>query len=93
MNDALQKKDKAWFSLNKRGNEYAAALGNDYNLMPKAVLAAIAVSLAVRVNGEEDFAAARELVVSEWEALYRNGIVTQKSPLTKSTEVGSEDGV
>lgn len=79
-------------------NEYAQALEADlYERIPKAVLAAIAVSLAVRLGGMtgygEDpptapFVAARGLILEEWEALHENGIVPQDLPAGVACECG-----
>lgn len=75
---------RALFMGHKKGNEYAASLGALYNETPKAVLAALAVSLAVRIvegEGTEDtFEAAARLVRDEWAALHRAGIVPQSPP-------------
>ena len=56
-------------------NEYVDALGTFYEKAPKAVLAAIAYSLANRLFGDgNEFAGLTE----EWEALYAAKIVPQK---------------
>lgn len=60
-------------------NEYARTLGGVYDDMPKAVLAAVAVS-ALTVGGDLlDEAAVR--VVTEWDALHNAGIVPQPVPV------------
>ena len=65
-------------ALNKLHNDYAAVLGDLFDEMPKAVLAAIAVSLASEGGNSLDDAPAR--IAGEWEALYLNGIVPQRPP-------------
>ena len=66
----------------KLGNAYAALLEGDYDRIPKAVLAAIAVSFACRIIGEgseiERLAASRRVVREEWAVLYGNGVVPQE---------------
>lgn len=62
----------------KTMNEYAA----DYPQFaetPKAVLAAVAYSLAMRVCGDQTDNV-RELLMAEWDVLNENGIVPQKRP-------------
>ena len=60
-------------------NEYVDSLGRLYSDTPKAVFAALCVSLLIRLDGE-----GRELhndaILDEWLALYQNGIVPQKPP-------------
>lgn len=57
-------------------NEYSQVLGPIYERMPKAILAAIAVSFAARIfDGLE---AVPNAVMDEWQALFDNGIVPQK---------------
>jgi hypothetical protein len=59
-------------------NEYARELGEVYGDMPKAVLAAVAVS-ALTVGGDHlDKAVIR--VVTEWDVLHAAGIVSQPVP-------------
>ena len=78
----------ARFMGHKKGNEYAAGLGNLYNVAPKAVLAAIAYSYAARLvegNGELDGSAegwekVKTQVYLEWKALHGAGIVPQAPP-------------
>lgn len=64
----------------KKSNEYAQEFPN-YTGTPKAVIAAIALSLAQRIvdSGQEPADVIRE----EWTALYDNGVVPQKPPATK----------
>ena len=62
-----------------RSNEYADQLGQDlYEVIPKSVLAAIAVSALT--TGGDYLEEARERVVEEWSILFQNGIVRQKPP-------------
>jgi hypothetical protein len=73
-------------------NEYALAVNLSergphadlYAETPKAVWAAIAVSEAT--NGGDRICEARELVLREWWALYRAGIVPQEPPLPEPIE-------
>ena len=64
--------------MSKLHNEYAAELGTMYAKMPKAVLAAIAVSFATQMSGEDALHEACAAILKEWQALYRAGIVPQK---------------
>lgn len=59
----------------KKSNEYAHSFP-DYRDTPKAVIAAIAYSLASRIieSGQD----AEYVIREEWQALYDNGIVPQK---------------
>lgn len=72
--------DKTVFPGHKKGNQYAAMLGDLYNEAPKAVLAAIAVSFAVILDGEERHERAANAVLSEWWTLYDAGVIAQKPP-------------
>lgn len=67
-------------AINKLHNDYAAALGALFDEMPKAVIAAIAVSLASEGGNSLDDAPAR--IATEWDVLYLNGIVPQRPPAT-----------
>lgn len=60
----------------KRLNAYANLLA-DYADTPKAVYAAVAFSLAMRLS-EDDPAAAAELLGKEWATLHAQGIVPQR---------------
>ena len=60
----------------KTWNNYADLFPN-YEKTPKAVIAALAFSLAMRLE-EEDAIRAVELLEEEWLALHRAGIVPQK---------------
>jgi hypothetical protein len=62
----------------KIGNEYARHLKARYASTPKAVLAAVVVSLLVKQSGNEDFAGVLDAFVKEWATLNANGIVPQK---------------
>ena len=68
----------ARFNGVKLGNGYAAELGDLYNIAPKAVLAAIAVSFGT--SGGDRLHEARDVVLAEWIALHRAGIVPQMPP-------------
>jgi len=69
--------------LNKTLNDYATAGGFDLlQDTPKAVWAAIAVSLATQ--GGDRLTEARALILAEWEVLHANGIVPQKPPTAAS---------
>ena len=57
-------------------NSYQAAFPN-YDKTPKAVIAAIAVSLALKLH-EDAFDYAVYEISKEWTALYNAGIVPQK---------------
>ena len=60
----------------KQMNEYAAALPR-YSDTPKAVYAALAYSLALRLTGD-NHADAVTLLEKEWASLHTAGIVPQK---------------
>lgn len=65
----------------KQSNEYVAQFGDLYADTPKAVFAAIALSFATFIGGEEiSFNEAVKRVVEEWKILNENGIVPQKAP-------------
>lgn len=61
-----------------KGNEYESAVGRIFDLVPKAVFAAIAVSALT--NGGDDLNEAMERVSEEWVILHINGIVPQRPP-------------
>ena len=63
-------------------NEYAAQFGRLYTKTPKVVFAAIAYSLALRLNDDMPGAAIAAFL-SEWNILHENGIVPQKSLSSK----------
>ena len=60
----------------KKMNGYAEAFPN-YERTPKAVCAALAFSLAMRLE-EEDEVRVGELLEEEWRILHQSGIVSQK---------------
>jgi len=64
----------------KTVNEYQQVLeGKFYEGVPKAVLAAIAVSLQARLDGGViDPQSMTKALRDEWNALYQNGIIPQK---------------
>ena len=67
-------------AINKKMNNYAEAISPElYEKTPKAVFAALAVSLALQVNGE-NFEILDAGFLREWDTLYKNGIVPQKPP-------------
>ena len=72
----------------KIGNYYQQSLSEGlYQVCPKAVLAAIAVS-ALTVGGDYLDAGGRR-VLKEWWVLYHNGIVPQRPPYPEpADEVG-----
>ncbi len=68
------------FAANKKSNEYADAIpATLFEKMPKDVFAAVALSLALRLNNDDLQTAVGELV-SEWQTLYQNGVIPQKPP-------------
>lgn len=73
-------------ALNKTSNEYADQVANLE--APKAVVAAIAYSLALRLCGD-DHAAAKALIATEWGALHQAGVIPQKPAKTARTVAGS----
>ena len=68
-------------------NSYCFEMGQDlYESTPKAVFAAIAVSLLTCGGDwlEEGQEATRKRVIDEWTALHNSGIVKQKPPAVKA---------
>ena len=59
----------------KTQNEYAEQLRGMYDDIPKAVLAAIAVS--VLTCGGDHIEEAKSLIANEWKTLHQQGIVPQ----------------
>ena len=57
-------------------NEYSQVFGPSYDKTPKAVYAAIALSLANRLMGD-NFDLATKEVFREWSTLHENGIIPQ----------------
>jgi len=70
-------------------NEYAAALGGLYATTPKAVFAAVAVS--VLTGCRDDLEEARELMVKEWRLLHGLGIIPQAPPPPREVPRGSHE--
>lgn len=62
--------------LKNKHNEYAELLPN-FDKIPKSVLAAIAVSFALRHNNE-DLNGVEQDIIREWAILHNNEIVPQK---------------
>lgn len=64
----------------KLHNDYLKELPSDlYERTPKAVWAALAVSLALRLN-EDQFEAVPVALCAEWSSLHQAGVVPQKPP-------------
>jgi len=72
----------------KIGNEYAALLGF-YDRIPKAVLAAIAVSYAT--SGGDFLRLAEPNVAREWQILNQAGIVPQAPPKDIAAKILPEE--
>ena len=64
------------YGRGKRDNPYAKTI-HDIDA-PKTVFMAIAISLALQLDGTGNIDAARQRVMDEWVALHANGIVPQK---------------
>jgi len=64
--------------MGNTSNEYAQQLGSRYERIPKAVLAAIAVS--VLTGGGDYLEEAEPRLLNEWRVLFENGIVPQAPP-------------
>jgi hypothetical protein len=62
--------------ITKLSNAYVEVLGDLYDKTPKAVLAAVVVSLLS--NGGDEFEPVPERFLAEWGTLYANRIVPQK---------------
>jgi hypothetical protein len=65
-------------AINKKSNEYAEVISEIYDRIPKAVLAAIAVSFSLILNEGQDFDQVQDTILTEWRILNENGIVPQK---------------
>ena len=66
-------------NIKNRGNEYQAALGQEFfDACPKAVFAALAVSLVS--GGGEHLEEATSCLRAESQTLFDNGIVAQAPP-------------
>lgn len=75
--------------LNKQSNEYVDEMNEYYDMVPKAVFAAIALSFALNL-AEDNFTAAKQLIINEWKALYDNHIVPQSPILTHLQQLAKE---
>lgn len=64
--------------MSKKSNEYAREVPHCDDI-PKSVLAALALSLALHLE-EGDFDRARRVMITEWAILHRGGIVPQAVP-------------
>jgi hypothetical protein len=64
--------------MNAKTNEYQKDFPN-FERTPKAVIAAVAYSLAMRLS-EDDPARAEKLLRDEWRVLHQNNIVPQVPP-------------
>lgn len=65
--------------LKNNSNEYVNAVSRDlFELCPKTVWAAIAISLAT--TGGDRLDEAEQAIVNEWQALFQAGIIPQKPP-------------
>jgi hypothetical protein len=60
----------------KKRNEYVNGFKN-YDKIPKSVWAAIAISLANRIHGDDKQKARYEIFL-EWSILHQNGIIPQR---------------
>lgn len=66
-------------NLNATTNDYSNALTlRTYDMIPKAVLAAVAVSALT--SGGDCLDEAQQAIVTEWNTLHQNGIVPQAVP-------------
>jgi len=64
--------------LKAKRNEYASALGPLLDKTPKAVFAAVAVSLLT--SGGDHWELLGKRFIDEWHTLYVNGVVPQRPP-------------
>lgn len=62
----------------KQRNNYIDAMGKRYADTPKAVWAALALSLAFRLSGDGDMEEAMKLLGGEWSTLHTGGHLPQK---------------
>ena len=62
-------------------SEYSAALGRLFDLMPKTVLAALTVSLAMKEYGD-DIPRVQKALLDEWRVLFQQQIIAQPPPRT-----------
>jgi hypothetical protein len=70
----------------KIGNEYAQKLSTRYSSTPKAVIAAVAVSLLMKECDNGDYSGVLDAFVKEWAILHINGIVAQKPLITNTRQ-------
>lgn len=71
----------------KLTNEYSAVLGGLYASTPKAVFAALVVSLLIHHETSGDFEHVPAAMVGEWLILHQNGIVPQAPPKRSPAEI------
>jgi hypothetical protein len=66
----------------KKSNEYIDAFDVPYADIPKAVWAALAISLVMRLEAldTDDMERIKAVLGEEWQALYANRVVPQKPP-------------
>lgn len=60
----------------KQGNKYAQQFGGEYERIPKAVFAAVALSFAARYC-RGDLGGGTLHFLAEWQVLHENGIIPQ----------------
>lgn len=67
-------------AINKKSNEYVDAFYIPYADVPKAVWAALAISLVMRLEAldTDDMERIKAVLEEEWQALYANRVVPQK---------------
>ena len=70
----------------KFSNEYAQKLSARYASTPKAVIAAVAVSLLMKECDDGDYSGVLDAFVKEWAILHLNGIVQQKPRITNRNQ-------
>lgn len=75
-------------SANKIGNEYQEQFPC-YDETPKSLIAAVAMSLAMQLTGEEDNEQAKKILSDEWASLHKAGIVPQKPKAPAVARAGS----
>lgn len=73
----------------KTTNEYAQELYGIYDDIPKAVLAAIAVSFAS--CGGSDMEGVKHRIADEWCILHQNGVVPQAPAKSAKLAMGGSD--
>jgi hypothetical protein len=71
--------------MSKTSNEYVRILDHRmYETTPKAVFAAIAISYATLISGDENLGRSQQAIINEWQALYNAGIIPQKPPTQRN---------